>query len=151
MKLFKKCNYQLLILILILGIFFSYLSIKEISYIKELKKEIVLYKQLLDEKKEFTREVAKNENISSPLLLIDIWEAVEMLNLELLKFNCSEEGGPDKLYSITLSGNYQDFIKWINTIENLAYLKNIEELQIQRLNQNYDELLFIINLKVFNM
>lgn len=56
MKLLANRMYYLVTLILILGIFFSYLAIKEISYIKELKREIVFYQQLIEEKKNLSME-----------------------------------------------------------------------------------------------
>ena len=150
MKLLANRMYYLVTLILILGIFFSYLAIKEISYIKELKREIVFYQQLIEEKKNLSMEEIQKKSISSPYLVVDFWEAAEKMDLELLKFNSSENEGLEKVYRITLSGDYQNFISWLNIIENLSYIVNVEELQTQRLDQNNDNLLFIIGLNVIN-
>lgn len=150
MKLLENRMYYLVTLVLILGIFFSYLAIKEIAYIQELKREIVYFQQLIEENETFPVKGLEKTSISSPYLVVDLWEAAEKMNLELLKFNSSENEGPEKVYTITLSGNYQNFINWLNTIENLAYLVNVEELQTQRLNQDNDNLLFTIGLNVIN-
>lgn len=150
MKLLEKRIYYLGILVIILGISFSYLAIKEISYIQDLKKEIVYFQQLIEENESLPVDGFQKASISSPYLLVDLLDTTEKMNLEFFKFNSSENEGPEKVYTITLSGNYQNFINWLNIIENLPYLVDIEELQTQRLNQAHDNLLFTVGLKVIN-
>ena len=128
---------------------------KEVNYISETKKQINNQQKKLMMAQDGNSPLNTQNNV--PLepwdLLADICTTTNMFNLKLNKFYTS--GSTDsigenigKIYSISITGGYDNFMYWLENIEKKPYFLKIESLSSQKLNNTDENYLFLFSLRI---